>query len=515
MHPLVQALLDPAAYDHPVEAVQLIETHISWIFLTGSFAYKVKKPVNLGFVDFSTPQLRRRCCEEELRLNRRLAADLYLAVRDIHGPLERAQLGGTGAVIEAAVQMRQFRQSDLLPEALARGAVSPDQIDQLADDLAHFHAAAAQAAATDPWGSPEAVLEPALANLEALAGLGRTPVDGGPMAHWTRSELNRLRPLLQRRRAAGQIRECHGDLHLGNMTLQEGRIRVFDCLEFSPRLRWIDPISDLAFLVMDLQERGRGVLALRLLDRWLETSGDYGALPLLPWYLAYRALVRAKVTALRLQQSDLTPATRGELDQELASYLDRARQGMTTAPAALLITHGPSGSGKSHAAERLRQLGWIRLRSDVERRRLFGRWGVGLAAGAAAPGEGCNPYDPSISELLYGTVLAEAAAAALAAGLSVLVDATFLKRSQRQTFKDLARRHGARFGILACSAPLPLALERLEARQASGVDPSEADGRVLRAQLKWIEPLHPDEMAWVVGPEDASLAERGRGLPPA
>ncbi|MFO0119256.1 MAG: hypothetical protein ACK512_04045, partial [Cyanobium sp.] len=161
-------MLDPAAYDHPVAAVELIETHISWIFLTGHFAYKLKKPVNLGFVDFSTPELRRRCCEEELRLNRRLAADLYLGLRDLHGPPERAHLGGEGPVIEALVQMRQFQQRDLLPEALSRGRVKPEQIDRLADDLAHFHAGAAQASPADPWGTPERVLEPALANLETL-----------------------------------------------------------------------------------------------------------------------------------------------------------------------------------------------------------------------------------------------------------------------------------------------------------------------------------------------------------
>ena len=316
MNPLVRALLDPAAYDHPVAAVELIETHISWIFLTGHFAYKLKKPVNLGFVDFSTPELRRRCCEEELRLNRRLAADLYLGLRDLHGPPERAHLGGEGPVIEALVQMRQFQQRDLLPEALSRGRVKPEQIDRLADDLAHFHAGAAQASPADPWGTPERVLEPALANLETLAQLGRFPPDGEAMTGWTRQELRRLQPLLEARRERGRIRECHGDLHLGNMALQEERIRVFDCLEFSPPLRWIDPISDLAFLVMDLQQRCHGELALQLLNRWLETGGDHGSLPLLPWYLAYRALVRAKVTALRLQQSNLAPEAVEPLEAE-------------------------------------------------------------------------------------------------------------------------------------------------------------------------------------------------------
>jgi len=511
MNPLVRALLDPAAYDHPVAAVELIETHISWIFLTGRFAYKLKKPVNLGFVDFSTPDLRRRCCEEEVRLNRRLAADLYLGLRDLHGPPERAHLGGHGPVIETMVQMRQFQQRDLLPEALHRGAVGPKQIDALADDLAHFHADAAQASPADPWGTPERVLDPALANLETLAQLQRSPPDGEAMACWTRDELTRLQPLLQTRRERGRIRECHGDLHLGNMALHGERIRVFDCLEFSPALRWIDPISDLAFLVMDLQERSHGDLALQLLNRWLDTGGDHGGLPLLPWYLAYRALVRAKVTALRLQQANLAPAAVEALEAELGSYLNRARLAMAPTRSALVITHGISGSGKSHAARQLRGWGWIQLRSDVERLRLHGRWGCGSAEGPAQNDR--SPYDPAMTERLYGVVLLQAAEAALAGGLSVVVDATFLKRTQRQVFIDLACRQGAGFGILDCSVPLNLALERLEQRRSQENDVSEANGEVVMAQIAAVEPLDVWEKNWLLGANDSRLRLERGGLP--
>ena len=513
MNPLVRALLDPSAYDHPVDSVELIETHISWIFLTGSFAYKLKKPVNLGFVDFSTPERRRRCCEEELRLNRRLAADLYLGLRNLHGPPERAHLGGEGPVIEVLVQMRQFQQRDLLPEALRRGEVKPDQIDRLADDLAHFHARAAQASPADPWGTPDRVLEPALANLETLEQLGQSPPDGEAMACWTRMELTRLQPLLEARRERGRIRECHGDLHLGNMALHGDRIRVFDCLEFSPPLRWIDPISDLAFLVMDLQERGHDDLALRLLNRWLETGGDHGALPLLPWYLAYRALVRAKVTALRLQQPDLAPAAVGPLEVELGNYLNRARRAMAPARSALVITHGISGSGKSHAARQLRGWGWIHLRSDVERLRLHGRWGCASAEPSVEPAHDANPYAAAVTEQLYRKVLLEAAEAALAGGLSVVVDATFLKRDQRQAFLELASRRGTGFSILACSVPLDLALDRLQHRRAEEDDPSEADAGVVMAQVNSLEPLDEKEKTWVVDANDSRLRLDPGALP--
>jgi hypothetical protein len=514
MNPLVRALLRPSAYDHPVEVVQLIETHISWVFLTGRFAYKVKKPVNLGFVDFSTAELRRRCCHEEVRLNRRLAADLYLGVRDIHGPAEQANLGGDGQVIEAAVQMRQFAQRDLLSEALERGAVTLELIDRLAEDLAHFHAHAAQASRADPWGQPERILEPALANLETLERLGRSPTDGDALAHWARHELDRLRERFEARRVSGRIRECHGDLHLGNMTLAGDRIEVFDCLEFSPPLRWIDPISDLAFLVMDLEERGHELLALRLLDRWLETTGDHDSLHLLPWYLAYRALVRAKVTGLRLDQGGLTPSQQQELEQTLERYLGRARRAMAPPRGSLVITHGISGSGKSHAARTLRELGWIHLRSDVERLRLFNRWGCGGPGPHAAGLDGQDPYSAAVSTLLYGTVLMEAAEAALAAGLAVVVDATFLTRSQRNSFLELAQRLQARFAILACTAPLSVAQERLDNRRLQGGDPSEADASVLLNQCRNLETLDDRELRWVVPVDDPKLRNLGAGLDP-
>lgn len=514
--PLVAALLDPAAYDHPVAEVQLIETHISWIFLTGVYAYKVKKPVDLGFVNFSTPALRRDSCQEELRLNRRLAPDLYLAVRNLHGPRERAHFGAGGPVIEAAVQMRQFAQQDLLPLALARGAIAAGAIERLADDLARFHALAARASADAPWGSFEALLEPALANLRTLAQLGQAPADGPALERWSRQQLEQLRPLLAARRAGGAIRECHGDLHLGNLTLYQGRILVFDCLEFSPALRWIDPISDLAFLVMDLRQRGYGTLALRLLNRWLDAGGDYGGLPLLPWYDTYRALVRAKVTALRLSQGPLADGERGRLEQELAHYLDQARAAMAPGPGALVITHGIAGSGKSHAAALLAERGWIHLRSDAERRRLFGRWGVAPGSSPASPSPGSaeagDAYAPAVTEHLYGEVLPAAAAAALAAGLAVVVDATFLRHSQRRRFQELAERSGAGFGILACGAPLAEIEGRIEARQQAGGDPSEADATVARRQLLQLEPLSEQEKQWVVSADDPRLTPPNLGL---
>jgi aminoglycoside phosphotransferase family enzyme/predicted kinase len=492
MQSLIASLLDPRAYPHPTAAIRLLETHISWVVLTGPYAYKVKKPVALGFVDFSSLERRRQFCQEELRLNKRLAEELYLDLVEIHGPAERATLQGPGPVIEVAVRMRQFEQHHLLPQALAAGAVTGEQLEAFADRLAAFHSAAAVAPPEGPYGTPEAVIAPALANLEVLGRLGQTR-DTSPLAAWTEAEAQRLQPVFADRLARGRVREGHGDLHLGNMVLHQGVVVGFDCLEFNPALRWIDVLSDVAFLAMDLRRRDAPVWAGRVLNRWLSATGDYGALATWRWYLTYRALVRAKVAALRLEQLPVGDAPEREgLTGELSTFLDLARRTSgSVRPGLLLFTCGVSGSGKSHIASALcRRHGWIHLRSDVERRRLFGRWGTPLE-----PVRQGEAYSPAITAELYGDHLAAATEAVLQAGLHAVVDATFLKREHRQIFVSLAERLHTPWLILRCSVSLAVARERLSARRKEGVDPSEADQGVLLRQWQTAEPLSPRECA--------------------
>ncbi len=495
MEPLIAALLRPEAYPHPVAAIELLETHISWVLLTGSYAYKIKKPVNLGFVDFSTPQRRLQFCQEELRLNRRLAPELYLALCPIHGPEATASFLGEGPIIDMAVQMRQFPHDALLPVVLERQDLAPGDLErlfeQLADTLARFHADAAVATAQDGFGSAPLVRAPAIANLDVLDGFLGSDPRLSALRRWSELQAQQLAPWFEARRAAGRIRECHGDLHLGNMALGPEGILVFDCLEFSPPLRWIDPTSDLAFLVMDLQQRRRGDLASLLLNRWLERNGDYTGLRGWRWYLVYRALVRAKVAALTLQQVDRLPEHDTSLQRQLRTYLALAQATAAASEPSLLITHGISGSGKSHLARRLaRRLGWIQLRSDVERKRLFGLWGL-----PARPVLSGDLYGAEVSRQLFDDHLPQCAEAVLEAGLSVIVDATFLKRQHRQRFADLAARCGARFVILDCRCPPELARRRLGVRQARGLDPSDADLAVLERQLAQREPLETQELA--------------------
>jgi aminoglycoside phosphotransferase family enzyme/predicted kinase len=488
--PLVASLLRPEAYPHPVERVELLETHISWVFLTGTLAYKLKKPVDFGFLDFSTAPRREHFCHEELRLNRRLSAGLYLDVVPLHGPPEQASFCGDGPVIDHAVRMCQFPQSALLPAVLRRGELGEGLVDRFADDLARFQAEAAVAPAGGPHGSAAAVREPVVANVAALeaspllADQPASPERLERLRRWADTEWQRLQPRFEQRLRLGRVRECHGDLHLGNLLLQNDHIVAFDCLEFSDTLRWIDVISEMAFLVMDLQDHGQQRLGQRLLNRWLEQTGDWGAMELWRWYACYRALVRAKVAAL---------GGNGALHR----YLELAERLITPRPPLLAITTGVSGLGKSrHSLAIAERLGWIRLRSDVERKREFGLWGIPAVAERSG-----DPYAPAITEELFARRLPALAEQLIRAGFPVVVDATFLRRLDRQQMAALAARLGVPFLILEPQASEQVARERIRRRGRHGRDPSDANEAVLEQQLAMAEPLDSQERQQVLAIE--------------
>ena len=489
---LVAALRNPACYPHPAEQVEVIETHISYVLLSGAYAYKIKKAVALGFLDFSTLARRRVYCEEELRLNRRLAPELYLAVVAITGSPDAPRFGGNGEAIEYAVQMARFSQEALLDRQLAAGRLSPNVIDELADQLADFHERTQRASPDQPFGSPEAVWEPMAQN---FAQLGKQLPGAAHRARladleaWSRQRFSQLADLLAARLRDGWIRECHGDLHLGNIVRTGSGLRIFDCIEFDPGLRWIDVLNEIAFLTMDLEERGRADYAHRLLSRYLEASGDYGGLPLLAFYTVYRALVRAKVAAIRASQED--PAGRltdlASCDQYLASAVKAILPGKPR----LLLMHGLAGSGKSWLAQQLLEsLGALRIRSDIERKRLFGL--SALARSDCAVGDGI--YDAAATAATYDR-LVELAHHILGAGYPVLVDAANLKAWQRKAFRELAAARGVPFVILACTAPEAVLQARLATRRAAGRDASEADQAVLAYQMRAREAITSDEEA--------------------
>lgn len=452
----------------------VVETHISWVLLDGISAWKIKKPLKLAFLDATRLETRRQWCEDEVRLNRRLAPDLYLDVVSIHGSRRQPNLLGQGAVIDYMVHMRQFPADALLSHRMGAGQLDPALLDDWARDLACFHAEAPAAAAGDRWGSPEsldAAMQGVLDGLAAQDGLPAGALSG--LRAWAAEQAGALAPIWPVRQKMGRVVEAHGDLHLDNVLLWQGRVTAFDCIEFDPALRWIDALSDAAFFTMDLVAHDREDLAWRFLNAYLDASGDHAGLPVLRHQLVYRALVRALVVRLRAQQGH---------EQGGPDYLALAlRWAGVAAPLAepqLVITHGVSGSGKTYAAGH-----WaarheaIRLRSDVERQRLLG-------AGAYAPEQTQRVYD----RLFY---LADQA---LAAGWSVVVDATFLAQAQRQRFQALAQAHRAPFQILHCEAPDAVLRQRIQQRLAQGLDASEADLAVLAHQQTTAEPLSPQEL---------------------
>ena len=354
--------------------VELIETHISSVLLAGGFAYKIKKPLDLGFLDFSTPERRALMCREEVRLNSRLAPDIYLDVVAITGSEEDPRLGGPGEVIEYAVRMRRFPQAGLLsthPERL-----TPQVVDELVRRLVEFHGQIARVPVDQPYGNPSEVLYPMRQNFEQIRALPGTEVYAdrlNVLEEWTQKTFERLRARLEQRKAEGFIRECHGDLHLGNIALEDGRLIIFDGIEFNPSLRWIDVMSELAFLLMDMEEKGCLTQARRLLNGYLESSGDYQGMALLRFYQVYRAMVRAKVSAIRAGQPGMAGEERAKIEGEISAYLDQALAYTRIISPALLITLGLSGSGKSTLAGGLvESLAALRLRADLERKRMLG-----------------------------------------------------------------------------------------------------------------------------------------------
>lgn len=482
--PLIAALTDPRCYPHPVVRVEVIETHASWVLLTGEHAYKIKKPVNLGFLDYSTLARRRAACEEELRLSRALAPELYLDVAPITGSLQAPIMNGAGTPIEYALHMREFDRSQQLDELLAAGRLSERDMDGVADYVAAFHRGAPRAAAQGPYGVPAELQAAAQDNFATLAPLltGHYAADLTQVQAWSAAEYPRCRGLMESRRAQGWIRECHGDLHLANLARYGGRLLAFDRIEFDPALRWLDVLNDAAFLMMDLLARGRGDLAWRFLNGYLQHTGDYRGLPLLRYYLVYRALVRAKVTLLKAREAGVAF---GLVPAGAERYLELARVLTVPTHPRLILMHGLSGSGKTWLSERLMTLlPAVRLRSDIERKRLHGL--EPLARSGSAPG--ADLYDADTTAETYGELLV-LAELALAAGYHVIVDAVFLLRGQRRLFRELAERHGWPWLIVECRAPESVLRTRLEARSAAANDASEAGLAVLDYQLRSRETL--------------------------
>jgi aminoglycoside phosphotransferase family enzyme/predicted kinase len=488
MGALIKALQQPEVYAHNVENLTVIETHISWLILTGPYAYKIKKPLMLGFLDFSTLDKRRYYCYEELRLNRRLAPQIYLDVVPITGSITHPCLSDSGTPIEYMVKMIQFPQQARLDYYLQQGELSPDLIENLTNKVATFHQHIAISSQGSPYGIPKAVLQSALENFEQMAPLLEEENDRRQITRlqqWTQEKWRQLQPEFSGRKEAGFVRECHGDLHLGNIALINKNFIIFDCIEFNDSLRWIDVINELAFLVMDLEHQGHQNLAHCCLNLYLEYCGDYSGLSVLNYYKVYRALVRTKIAAIRLEQRPLTTEAKTTIKASYRSYLKLASNYIYSIKTFLIITHGLSGSGKTTLSQSfLERFGAIRLRSDIERKRLYNlkpqeRPGEGVATGI---------YAKESSHLTYQR-LQQLAEAVLKAGYPVIVDAAFLKQKQRQAFQNLAKNLEVPFAILDFRCDLQNLRKRIQERQCKNYDASDASITILEYQRATQESL--------------------------
>lgn len=473
---LVEALRDPTRHPRATEAIRVLETHVSFIVLTGSYAYKLKKPLRLDFLDFSSLESRRLACEDELRLNRRTAPELYLRVVPITGSPDAPQIDGTGPPIEYAVEMRQFDPEALLAKRVETGEVDGALLDDLARAVAGFHAGLGACAAIRSPGTTVRTNLGEILRMDLCLAL-RARCESISVS--LDALLARLEPVFVERERAGFVRECHGDLHLANVALVDGRPVLFDCLEFDRALRTIDVIDEVAFVYMDLLANGRVDLAHRFVNTYLEETGDYAGVACLRLFSVHRALVRAKVALIRARQSGLDGSTEARIAREIERHVAVAEAQASPPKPRLVITCGLAGSGKTTVSGQLvERLPALRVRSDVERKRMAG---LAAEAHSGSPiGEGLYDREGSLRTYARLEALAQTM---LRSGESVIVDAAFLRRSEREPFRALARQGGFDFRTVVCEAPIEVLRERIEARRARGRDASEADLAVLDHQL--------------------------------
>lgn len=507
---LLRNLSESRRFPHPAPSVEHIDTHISTVLLAGEHAYKFKKPLDLGFLDFSRIESRKRFCAAELEINRALAPGIYLNLAMVRGSLEAPRIdsdGDTddGSALEYAVHMRRFDRDRQLDRQLEAGRLPVTAMDELGRTVAHFHESTERAGQDSEHGSPEQVLAPMLANFKALAPAAEH--DRGrreqlrELESWTRSSAEHFGALIARRQHEGFVRACHGDMHLGNMVYiddehGEQKLAIFDGIEFNASLRWIDVASEIAFVTMDLHARGASGHAYRVLNTYLEHRDDFSLLRLLPFYQVYRALVRAKVNAIHAAEPGLDAGERRQCDAEVERYLALADRLRAPTHPGLILMHGVSGTGKTVVStEILQRLGGVRLRSDIERKRM-----MGLAPEARpTPEQEASMYSAQGIGAVYQRLLT-LADDLLQQGHLVIVDATFLTKDQRQPFQELARERSAGFAIVACTADPQILRERLTARVQSGSDASDADVEVMEGQLPRVEIPGDDEPAVTTGP---------------
>ncbi|HHS99837.1 MAG TPA: hypothetical protein ENK73_03180 [Thiomicrospira sp.] len=506
---LIDALLDPESYPHPVDVITTIETHISIVFLTGQFAYKLKKPVNFGFLDFSSLEQRKQFCNLEVCLNKRTAPDLYLNVcgisTDKNGLLQITPISENNdkhsKAFEYLVKMKQFDPNQVLGRLLNNHSLNHTMIELLSQQIADFHLQAETVDFSSDFGRPKTQLQPMLDNFPTLIQHFTDQQNQAKLStllNWTNASFEQLTQTLIQRRNEGFIRACHGDLHLDNITLIDEQPVLFDGIEFNDYFRWIDVISDLAFLMIDLDFREQTATSWQVLSLYLSRTLDYKSLYLLNFYRVYRTLVRAKITSLRAQQLPNDSLEQKSINGKALKYIDQALNytQLTEQPKCILL-QGVSGSGKSHFANQLLEefdhFNAIIISSDRIRKSLFGI----TAQTRVSAEQRIKLYSNEMNQKTY-KALEKYASICLGLGFNVIVDATFLKLEHRKKFYQLSEQHDAFNYLFSLETSESLAADSITLRQQVNSNPSDADINIMQRQLTIIEAPSNHENALIL-----------------
>jgi uncharacterized protein len=486
---LIQQMLAAEFYPHWVtEPIELIQTHISYVLVTGEFVYKLKKSVNFGFLDYSTVAKRKHFCEEEIRLNQRGASELYLEVLAIANQDNRYYFGNDGEIVDYAIKMVQFPQPTLLSNMFEAGTITTTDIEEMGKVVAQFHAHARSSEYISSFGKISKIRESIDDNYrhtEKHIGRVQTQTQFIETKAYTDRYFNEHSELFSDRVTGGFIRECHGDLHLRNICRWHDRILLFDCIEFNEAYRFVDTMHDVAFVVMDLEARGRKDRANRFLNTYAEQTGDWLGLQVLPLYLSRQAYVRAKVTSFLLDDPNIASADKDKAAQTASNYYRQAWTYTRPHQGKLMMLSGVSGAGKSTLGQKIAQaIGGIQLRSDAVRKHLGG---IPLLAKGDA-----NLYTPEMTAKTYDLVL-ELGVKLAVLGFTVILDAKYDRRSLRAAVIDLAQARDIPLEMINCTAPANVLRDRL--RQRTG-DITDATVDVFASQ----------KAAW----EDFTRSERSR-----
>lgn len=486
----VQQMLKPDFYPHPVkEPIELIQTHVSYVFLTGDYVYKAKKPVNFGFLDYSTLEKRLHFCQEEIRLNQRGAAEIYLGYFPITQAGEKYILNGEGEAVDYVLKMVQFPQETLLSNVFEAGKLTEETMMELGRIVAKFHAQSPSSDYIRTFGEVAKIRESIDENYdqtEKYIGIAQTQAQFDQTRQFTDRFFAERQALLESRIQNNWIRECHGDLHIRNICLWNDKILLFDCIEFNEPFRFVDVMFDVAYAIMDMDIRQRPDLANAYLNTYIEQTGDWEGLQVLPLYLSRQSYVRAKVISFLLDDPGIPAEEKDKAAKTAAEYYTLAWQYTQPKPGKIILMSGISGSGKSSVAKHLaRQFNAIQIRSDAVRKHL---------AGIPLDEKGSEAiYSPEMTEKTYSR-LQELGIVLAKEGYTVILDAKYDRINLRQAVITQAQQAGIPIEIYHCTAPVDVVRDRLSARSG---DISDATVDLLEKQLAAVEDFTESEKAFV------------------